>query len=233
MSSQLPARPPSVDLGPALRGLTSDPGWLKKYSIAGLCMLIPVAGPVALLGWTRRIYDASKAGDDESLPDVALGQDLRYGVAPFAAIMNLAVPAMVLAFFVWGVAFGMIFWAGQGSGGELSDTAAQLLAVVLMLANFLFMAGIFVLNVLMPEFQRRGFNGETTPLLSVGTSVRAIMGSPGGFFTVIIGLFVANAISSVGVFVCYVGMIVSVPMAMAVYARLLAQWDDVVAATGS
>ncbi|MCB9777227.1 MAG: DUF4013 domain-containing protein [Alphaproteobacteria bacterium] len=232
MSSDLPAAAPTVELGPALSGLTSDPQWLKKYGMAGLMLFIPLVGPLILLGWVRRVYEAAREDDIDTLPDVDFGADLSHGVPPFAAMLNLMLPAMVMAMGVWFVATFVMIAASAASSSSSGDPNGALgLVMGLFMLGFyaLLFAGILLMNVAVPEFQRRGFNGETLPLFSLGQSFRAVRAAPGAYLMVLVGLFVANAISSVGVFACYVGMVITVPMAMVVIARLLAQWDRVVA----
>lgn len=226
--SQLPARP-KVDLGLALQGMTSDPDWMKSCGTMGLLLLVPIVGPLVMFGWLRRIYDAARAGDFHSLPPPEPGPDMSRGLPVIAAMFNLALPVMVLGFGVWFLALLMsLFGAALQDLVGGSDLIALAMGLVGGLVWLCMMVVILAVNVLMPEVQRRGMNGEMLPLLQPRASIRALARDPGAYVTVLIGLFLANLVGSLGVFACYVGMFFTIPLSLTVVARLLAQWDAVV-----
>ena len=84
------------------------------------------------------------------------------------------------------------------------------------------------LQILIPEIQRRGYNGEMGPLFSPGASIRAVKSNPKAYFMTLIGLFVANFLGSLGAFACYIGMFLTLPFGHAMAAHILAQWDAIV-----
>lgn len=229
MGHGLTGSTPQVDIGLALKGLTADPQWFKKYAIAGLFLLVPIVGPIAWLGWLRRVYEAAREGDFEFLPEIEFSEDLSLGIAPLVAMLNLMVPAMVMVFGVWIVAFGVLMvGSGVDQATDGSGVGGMIAGLTMLVLYGLMSVGILAINLLTPEIQRRGFNGEMTPLLSPGTSLRALVRSPGPYLMTLLGIFLANLIASVGVLACYIGMFLTMPMAMVVMARLLAQWDAVV-----
>ncbi len=229
MDTQASTLPTRVEFGPALSGITSDPEWLKKYAMAGLFFLIPIAGPLAVLGWQRRIFEEARQGQTQMLPDLDFGNDISHGIPVLVAMLNLMVPMFVLIF---GLMIVMAVFGAVGAGiDSATDNSGvgSLFTTLGMLGSYaIMMLAIMLMNLAVPEIQRRGFNGEMTPLLSPMISVRAIMANPSAYLMVIIGLFIANMIGSIGVFACYVGMFLTLPMAMVMVTRLLAQWDAVV-----
>jgi len=220
---------PQVDIGVVLKGLTSDPEWFKKYAMAGLVTLVPLVGMLVLVGWLRRVFEAARQGDYDTLPTLNFSEDLSRGVAPFVAVLNLLLPFIVglVGFGIVGAVVGVVGSAvDQGTNGS---GAGGLLTMVMMLAMYAFLfVGIIAMNLAMPEFQRRGYKGEMTPIFSPGVSFRAVKRNLKPYVMVIVGLFVANLMSGIGVFACYIGMFLTMPMGMVVMARLLAQWDAVV-----
>ncbi len=221
--------PAQVEFGSALSGITSDPQWLKKYGLAGVFMLIPVVGPIAVMGWQRRVFEAARQGDTETLPDIDLGNDIGYGVPVFVAMLNLAVPMMVVAAVL--VAVGILaalLGGGIESATDNSGVGGALSALVMLGGYAVMLVVIFAISLFVPEIQRRGFNGEMTPLLSPGQSIAAIKNNLGAYGMVLVGMLIANFISSIGAFACYVGIFFTMPIAMAILARLIAQWDAVV-----
>ena len=103
-------------------------------------------------------------------------------------------------------------------GGEVSYGIPPLVAMVVIMG----------LQILIPEIQRRGYNGEMGPLFSPGASIRAVKSNPKAYFMTLIGLFVANFLGSLGAFACYIGMFLTLPFGHAMAAHILAQWDAIV-----
>ncbi|RME27186.1 MAG: DUF4013 domain-containing protein [Deltaproteobacteria bacterium] len=223
--------PAQVDVGTALSGLTSDPDWLKKYALVGLFMLIPVVGPIAAMGWQRRVFEAARRGDTDTLPDLEFGEDIGRGVPVFVAMLNLALPIIVVGAImaVLGI-FVAILSGGIESATDNSGVGGLLGAVVMLGGYALMFVIIIAVSLFAPEIQRRGFRGEMAPLLSPGPSIAAIKNNLGAYGMVLVGLIVANFVSGLGAFACYVGVFFTMPIALVILARLIAQWDRVVEA---
>lgn len=222
------APPARLELGSSLSNLTADPQWLRRYATVGLVSLVPVVGMLALVGWQRRVYELAREGDQQTLPPLRLGADIGHGVPVFVALLNLLAPAMVLGAALL-VVLGAISSLAAFASPEGQAGAGGAVAVVGMaLAYLLVLAAGLGMNLLQPEIQRRGFNGDMMPLLAPGESIRAIRQNPGSYVMVLVSLFLANAIGALGAFACYLGLVVTLPMAMVVMARVIAQWDRVV-----
>ena len=218
-----------IDIGAALEFAKSDPDWIKKCGMHGLVMLIPIAGFMALFGWSRKIYERVRVGE-RSLPELDLGTEVSHGIAPMVAILNTVVIMLPLLILMWGSLMLVGFGGGAlGSAGDAAAGIAGILTLVLMFGiQLIFMISVFAIQTIIPELQRRGYNGEMGPLFSPGASIAAIKGNPKAYLMTFIGLFVANFIGSVGMFACYVGGLITLPFGHAMAAHILAQWDAVV-----
>lgn len=218
-----------IDIGAALEFAKSDPDWLKKCAMHGLVLLIPIAGFLALFGWSRKIYERAQAGE-RSLPDLDIGTEISHGIPPLVAMLNTLLIMLPMMFLMWTTI--AVVGIGGGSLGSLGDEAAGiagvLMVVVMLGVQLMFMFGIIVVQAFIPEIQRRGYNGELGPLLSPGASIAAIKGNPKAYLMTFIGLFVANFIGGIGVVACYFGALVTAPFGHAMSAHILAQWDAVV-----
>ena len=216
----------SIDIGAALEFAKSDPDWMKKCGMHGLVMLIPIAGFLALFGWGRKIFENAK-NDERILPELDIGGEISYGIPPLVAMLNPAAIILPLMIVIMGI--GM---AGGMISGVVGGDAGGIIGIVMMVITFglygVFMLLAFGLQLLTPEIQRRGYNGEMGPLFSPGSSLRAIKANPKAFVMTFIGLFVANFIGGLGVIACYVGMFLTVPFGHAMAAHILAQWDAIV-----
>jgi hypothetical protein len=220
----------SIDIGAALEFAKSDPDWIKKCGIHGLVILIPIAGALALMGWSRKVYERAKA-DDRTLPDLDLGSEISYGIPPLVAMLNILAITFPLMLVMGGVGFVLTLGAGA-VGGALGEDAAGLVGIlmsVVMLGMYLlFFVVVLGMQLLIPEIQRRGMNGEMGPLFSPGSSIRAVKANPKAYLMAILGLFVANFIGSLGAMACYVGMFITLPFGSAMASHILAQWDAIV-----
>lgn len=216
-----------IDIGAAFSYATSDPDWMSKMAIAGLHMLIPIVGIVALFGWTRDIFLRVRAGE-EGLPKMELGKHMELGWAPIVAILNISLLALVIVVPIMGSAVLLI--AAEETGSEALEVLAVLAMLLSQVFTMIFALGI---NFLAPEIWRRGFHGEMGPLFSFGQSWRNVKGNLMPCFLVVVGFFVAQMAGSVGVMLCYVGMFLTLPFSYVVMAHLVAQWDALVNPEGA
>jgi hypothetical protein len=216
-----------VDIGQALSYLTADPRWMSKVLVIGLVSLVPILGYVVLLGWMREVFERVKAGQKE-LPDLDFGNQLSKGLAPLVALVSPMLIIMMVSFILQllVIPFGIV-------AGALGDTDAAAVVNILggllgMGVMFVWFFMMFVLVLVMPELLRRGMRGEMMPILSPRASIVAIKNNALGFVMVLLGGFVFNLISQLGVFLCFVGMFLTMPLAIVGMSHLLAQWDRLV-----
>lgn len=216
---QPPARQ-SVDIAGMVQFVLDDPDWWRTAVLPGVCIFIPFVGPIIHLGWQRRMFHHVRSGGTGLLP-LDFGGDLSDGVAPFVASLTTGLVLMVGVFlaFLPGLIITMI-------GG-----AAEVEAIVAigMMTSFAAQMAIFPLSlvfaVLMLEVLRRGFHGELAPIFSPGESIARIRRRPTDYIVTLVGQFVANFIGSLGIYLCLVGGILTLPAGNAMTAHVLAQWD--------
>lgn len=216
-----PASTEEIDLAAAARAGMADPNWIPTVAMVGVATFVPLLGQLVHLGWARRLAAQLRAGEPVPLPAVDLVEDVQAGVAPFAAVLNLAVPAGVIATLT--VVPGAIM-SSVTEGGALAVVGALLSGlgfVLLMLLNL-------VAIVTLPELLRRGFRGEMTPLLSPMESIQAIRARPSAYATVALGVFLAQMLGGLGTLVCYLGVVITAPLGLAMAAHVVDQWDRLV-----
>jgi len=210
---------PDIDIGAALEFAKADPDWIKKCGLHGLVLLIPIAGALSVLGWSRKVYEGAKAGD-RTLPDLDIGSEVSHGIAPLVALFNIMAILLPVSIF---------FAIGTGIGSAVGGEMGGIISIVMLLLLFgMQLVVTLMMVVITPELQRRGYNGEMGPLFSPGASFRAIKANPKAYAMTALGLFVAQLISSIGMFACYIGMFITMPFGSAMAAHILAQWDGIV-----
>lgn len=213
-----------MDFKRALELVTRDPDWMKKCFMAGIVILVPIAGIIALFGWQRRIFEGVRQGQ-ETLPDPSFGEDLKYGVDPFIALLNPLPFFFLAAALLFGIpaALMMIGGAIGGDAGSALAMVGSLTQLVAMLFWFLMIVG---LNLVLPEMLRRGFRGERFPLFSPRVSIAAIRGNITPYVMLILSSLAANFVGGLGVYACCVGVFLTQSAASAFYTHMLAQWDE-------
>ncbi|MFT4979409.1 MAG: hypothetical protein ACI8S6_005319 [Myxococcota bacterium] len=218
-----------IDLAAAFEFARSDSDWVMKYVTHGAITLVPVAGALVYFGWGRRIYQRVREGrGHEGLPALDFGGELSDGIAPFVALLNIFAIVMPLMMVGWGALFALGIGAsilGDSGGGAVLGLVGMLGMLAFYAMMFVVMIGVQVIS---PELTRRGYNGEMTPLLSFGRSIRAIRAQPKMYMMTFIGILLGNMIGSLGGLLCGVGVIFTAPFGHAMAAHVLAQWDSVV-----
>jgi len=215
-----------LDFKRAFDATIQDPSWARKCIMAGLPILIPVVGWVAMLGWQRRRFERARAGRDD-LPEPSLGEDLAQGVDPAIAMLN-AMPFVLLAVaLTFGIPFLMMLLGALLS--EASKPLGGLVAIGATMSQLLGMALWFVLvsiiNLASPELLRRAFLGERFPLFNPTPSLRIIRDNLNDFVVVLVLTLLANILAGFGIYLCCVGFVLTRPIAAAFQAHLLGQWQ--------
>ena len=222
-----PLDPTKIDLGAAFNYTVAREGWWKDYLIAGLIMLVPIAGWAAFYGWMRRCFEQVRDGrGGEGPPPIQFGDDMALGWAPmvamFTTVFALMLPLMCFMGLGMGISVGIGAAAGQGGGGGAAGVVSALVMVAMQIFQFVISIGI---NLVYPEIFRRGFNGEFVPVLNAGQSFRQIKARPKLYGMAALGYFICAMGGGLGVMACCVGWFVTFPLAMAASAHIIAQWN--------
>ncbi|MCB9764898.1 MAG: DUF4013 domain-containing protein [Alphaproteobacteria bacterium] len=226
MSDPVATRP-AVDLGASFGFVLKDKAWISKVILPGLLTFIPILGPLALLGWERRIYHQIRAGqEDEGLPAMDIGDDIAGGVAPAVALLNLFGPLLIFPMLF--AMFPVLISIGEAAGNRtVLDLIRAFVMLMTVVGGLGFAALSFGAGFLVPELLRRGFNGEATPALRPRVSVAAIQENPMPLIVAALGMMGANFVGSLGWMACGIGLVLTVPFAVATNAHITAQWARV------
>lgn len=228
---------PTVSIGSMFEVFSSDANWMRKLGTVGACVLIPLVGVFQVIGYGKRCYQHARAGNTD-LPEPSLGEDIGAGFKTWLLSLLNVLPAGMLLGGCWagcafggggaGVALAAAIGGEDGEGGALGG----MVMMVAMLGSYaVLFIGAFLLGILTIDMTRRLYNEESFPLFSPGASIGAIKRNPGAFVMTWVGLFVARLLGSLGVIACYVGILLTMPIGIAMSARILSQWDAVVKAS--
>ena len=208
-------------LGNAFEWPIRDLDWISKLLLMGLIGLIPIAGGLVLAGWMLAALDNLRAGRQE-VPAASFRYASR-GVWLFLAGL---IYGLVIAVVFYGGFFAITFGLTP-PGPERRSSQVALLFFPLMLGwmgffGLLFLA-IFVLVPLIIEFtDRRGLGGA----FNFGGFIRAFRANPRETLAAGGLALVTYFISGTGTYLCYVGIVFTVPYALLVLAGVL-RWYEI------
>jgi len=211
-----------MEFGRAFSFVFQDPDWLKKVGIAAAVFLIPLVGPIILMGWgleiTRRVIN----NDPEPLPDWSdFSGLLQKGLRAF--VVSLAYMLPVILILICGQIANAVAIAGLSNSD--SDTAGIVITIVvscmMCLVSILAIAAGFILpaaNGLLAVNEQVGAAFRFNEVLGL---VRA---APGPYVMVVLGAGLANLLlAPLGALVCGIGLLVSSAFVTAVTGHLTGQ----------
>jgi Protein of unknown function (DUF4013) len=184
-----------------------DPSWFGKMIVQGLIAIIPVLGWIALFGWLALTVDNYRAGRRELAP---AGFHLERGVALF------------VVYFVYAIVLSIPGSIISGAGSSSNSAALTSLGSLVSFATSLFLA--FLVPSILLNTYRAGFNGG----FDVNTVWQTAVANPTNTIIAGVLVWVSGVIAVLGVILCCVGLLFTIPFAVAVNAGIITWYDRIV-----
>ncbi|TLD72612.1 hypothetical protein FEM03_00615 [Phragmitibacter flavus] len=124
-----------------------QPNYVKNLLFGGLCMLIPIVGPMVLLGWLSLGFWARQDQDPKTFPDFDFGKFgiyLQRGLWPFLVLFAAMVGMWLVILIVLGIP-GFILGMIAGDNGFLSAIVGF---IMFLLSTAVWLAAILILKPL-------------------------------------------------------------------------------------
>ncbi|MEX2425558.1 MAG: DUF4013 domain-containing protein [Thermomicrobiaceae bacterium] len=207
-----------MDIGRAVQYWMSDTDWIKKILIGGVLFLVPIIGWLIIGGYFIRNVQSISRGSDTPLPEWnQWGDDLVRGLK-FAAVMIVwTLPLWVISICVF-----VIGVADEGAG-----SAAGLLLNCL---SFLYsLAFYFIFPVIVGRFAQAEDIGAAFQISGIIQDAQKI---PSQLLIFLVMYFVVSLVASLGIIICFVGVLFTGFIAYLIYAHLIAQISGMLGHSG-
>jgi len=205
-----------MDISTAFTFVKNDKDWITKILITGLIGLIPIVGQLYLAGWSMDIAKRYTLGSADLLPDVNFGQYIKMGFKYCIVNLVYALPIIIVSVFTG--LFTSVFMNSDSEGiqffGAALSCGMSFIYFILGLAISIF-AYAGIMRLIENEQMKDAFN-----FAEVWKMVKK---SPKTFMLLLLLSLLVSLISSLGLVVCFIGVIFTTPYAMAVWGYLFGQ----------
>ncbi|HEY4220457.1 MAG TPA: DUF4013 domain-containing protein, partial [Myxococcota bacterium] len=200
----------AMDLGEIIKAPLADKDWWKKCLVMGLMFLIPIAGPLNLLGYSKAVYRQRSSGET-ALPPAALayigdGFWILVAMLPMVGVMIVAEIVVVVL------------------GSVLGHVNHHLGGIVAMIGMLLIGLLGLAFGVLYPAILYRHIvHGDRWASLNVSGVLAAVKSGP--YLMLWVTVLVGGIIGGLGSVACGVGYFITFPLAYCIYGTALADFD--------
>lgn len=137
-----------------------SPAWVMNLLLAGVCMLIPVVGPMVVLGWLITILMVPPAPNMVTAPPFDFGKFgfyLERGLWPvlvsIVAAMGIAIVAMIVGMIPTFI-LGMVFGHGHGFFSMIGWLLGLFVWAAVYVAVLFVMVPIVIRSILVQDFMQ-------------------------------------------------------------------------------
>lgn len=188
-----------------------DQDWIKKFAIAAIFLLIPLIGQIFLLGWGLEISRRVIKEDPTPLPEWNnLGSFFIDGLKGLVIGFVYALPIILVQACNQGIAFGL---------PELmdADTATTIYWVFLSCFGCIsLLYGIFLAVVVPAALGNFVANDSLGAAFRFGEIFGLLKAAPAAYVVVVLAAIVTPFIAMLGVMLCVIGLLVTIPYTMMV-----------------
>jgi len=220
-----------MEFGQAFSFAFQDQNWKKKLGLAGVIMLIPIVGWLAVSGWMIEITRRVIRREGELLPDWSnFGKRIVDGLLLMVIGFIYTLPSTIIN---GGIQLVNVFFMQPAlQSGDSSKVMMAVFTVVLILGGCLaFIFAILAAFVVPAAYANFAIKGSFKAAFNFGEVFGLIKAAPGTYVLVLLGSILAAIIGALGIIACVIGIIFTMAYASAIIGHLYGQAYN--AATGA
>ena len=208
-----------MDIGKAFSFVFDDENWIVKVLIGGVLSLIPLVGQVLMYGYGLELMKNVIQGRSRPLPEWDdWGGKLVKGIMYFVIGFVYALPIIILA-----TCFGGLMGALGAAEAERATNVVGSLGGICF-GGFAFLYGILMTLALPPAIGRYLETGDLGAAFHFGEVFALVRDNIGAWIIVLVLTWLAGLIASLGLILCFVGVLFTAFWANLVMMYL---WGDV------
>ena len=220
-----PYRRGVMEYGRMVSYVFENPKWFVNLLLMGVCQLIPIVGPLVVMGYQFEIVEALHRDPRRRYPDFDFGRFGDYllrGVWPFLVAL---VAAVVMVPIVIGLMFAVLCGFGMAVSGGGNQNLGPSLGILIPLAIVAYVAFILGLQLVMiPLVLRAGLAQDFGAAFDFSFFKRFLATTwkecvVGMLFMFVVGLGAAF----VGILLCFVGIYLTMGVVMLAQAHFYSQ----------
>ena len=190
-----------------------DKDWLSKLLIAGLISLIPIVGQFYLVGWMVEIIRRVKAGRKDILPTTHFSYFLTLGLKSFVVSLVYMLPVIIVS---------AIISAFSASKSYDNGTFRIVISTTGFFGNLIYLlVQIFCLFLSSYGYIKLAETDQIKSCLDFKDAFNTMKENLSDFVIVELLMVVAGIIGFLGIILCFVGLIFTMPYALAMDGFLL------------
>ncbi len=210
-----------MDFGRAFTFAFEDSEWIKKVGIAALVFLIPLVGPIILMGWALELMRRVIADDPLPLPDWSnFGGFVSKGFKAFVVTLAYMLPVILV------VICGQVITFGSAAALENDPDVASTVALVagICMGCFVLIFGILAGLLIPPALGNLAATDELGAAFRFGEVFGLLRSAIGPYLIsiIIIGL-VSPLLASLGSVVCGIGALAAIAYTQVITSHLYGQ----------
>ena len=205
-----------MNISRAFSFVSNDKDWISKLIIAGLISLIPIVGILYLTGWMMEIARRYHDSRTELLPEVNFGKYIANGFKVTVIGIVYSIPIAILGFFT------------QALSGLMSNTEQS--AIQIIFVGMICTVGIliFILSIVLEAFLLAGYmryvkTDNWKEAFNFPRIWKMVIENLKVIIILILLSMLADFIGGLGVILCVIGLLFSMPYSMAFFAHVFGQ----------
>lgn len=210
-----------MDFARAFSYIFEDSEWLKKVGIAALVLLIPLVGPIAVLGWSLAVTKRLTEGQTTNLlPGWENFSDhLMLGLKAFVVGFAYSLPVVLISSCV-----NLLPLVAENMSGDAYEAMLMVSTVVsICFGCFGFLYGIFLGLILPAAYARVAITGEIGAGFRFAEIFALVKAAIGAYVLVLIGSIAAGFVATLGLIACVIGVIFTAALSYAIMGHFYGQ----------